>query len=124
MKATANGFLKYKAGELNNMQLVILESPYAGNVEENTSYAQKCMKDSLERGEAPMVSHLLYTQCLNDLDANERQLGISAGLAFKAVINKTVVYSDLGISDGMHIGIKDAIANKREIEYRFIYERD
>lgn len=103
------------------MKLVILESPYAGNVEQNVKYAQECMKDCLIRGEAPMVSHLLYTQCLDDEIPYERQLGIDAGLAFKAVVNKTVVYTDLGISKGMQYGIDDAVKNSREVEYRKLY---
>lgn len=100
------------------MELVILESPYAGGVRTNTEYSRKCMKDCLMRGEAPMVSHLLYTQCLDDTIAEERKLGIEAGLAFKSVVKKTVVYIDLGISKGMQYGIDCAIKNGREIEYR------
>lgn len=102
------------------MKLIILESPYAGNVTFNVEYAKLCMKDALSRNEAPMVSHLLYTQCLDDKDPYERELGIKAGLAFKSVVNKTVVYTDLGISNGMQYGIDDAIKNNREIEYRKI----
>jgi hypothetical protein len=44
------------------MNLVIIESPYAGNVELNVSYARRAVKDSLGRGESPIASHLLYTQ--------------------------------------------------------------
>lgn len=103
----------------NIMKLIILESPYAGDVEKNTEYARKCMRDAiLNHNEAPMVSHLLYTQCLDDLNPIERQIGIDAGLSFKSVINKTVVYTDLGISKGMKYGIDDAIKNGREVEYR------
>ena len=43
------------------MRFVIIESPYAGNVEENEEYARKCLRDCLMRGEAPFASHLLYT---------------------------------------------------------------
>jgi len=102
------------------MQITILESPFAGNVEANTEYARKCMLDSLKRGEAPMVSHLLYTQVLDDTIPNERKLGIDAGLSWRKVAEKTVVYIDLGISNGMQYGIDDAVKNNREIEYRRI----
>lgn len=99
------------------MKLVILESPYAGKtiseIEYNVQYARQCMLDSLKRGEAPMVSHLLYTQCLDDTIPEERNLGIEAGLAFKKIVNKTVVYTDLGISKGMEYGIKSDIDNNR-----------
>ena len=54
------------------MITVILESPYAGDVARYTLYARECMLDSLKRNEASMVSHLLYTQCLNDLIPDER----------------------------------------------------
>ena len=34
------------------MRLVILESPYAGDIERNVAYARACLRDSLLRGEA------------------------------------------------------------------------
>jgi hypothetical protein len=66
------------------MKLVILESPYAGDVETNTTYARACVRDSLSRGEAPLASHLLYTQpgILRDDVPDERQRGMDAGLAW------------------------------------------
>jgi hypothetical protein len=97
--------------------LVILESPYAGNVELNTQYARACMLDSLRRGEAPMVSHLLYTQVLPDV-GEDRKLGIEAGLAWGRMAQKTVVYEDLGISGGMLYGIQNAEHTGRPVEYR------
>lgn len=100
--------------------LVILESPYAGDIDKNIDYARKCMRDSLLRGEYPIASHLLYTQkgILDDLIPEERILGIEAGLAWGRFAEKTVVYTDLGISNGMKYGIENAIKNKRKIEYR------
>lgn len=69
------------------MRLVIIESPYAGPTPEavaaNVAYARACLLDSLRRGEAPIASHLLYTQVLNDLIPEERALGIAAGLAWR-----------------------------------------
>ena len=103
-------------------KLVYLESPYAGNVEKNIKYARLCMKDSLDRGEYPFASHLLYTQenILNDNDPVERTLGIEAGFSFAKLCSKTVIYVDLGISNGMMLGIEDAIKNKRIIEVRYL----
>ena len=101
---------------------VILESPYAGDIEKNIEYARKCVRDSLLRGEAPIASHLLYTQegILNDDIPEERKHGIDAGLAWKHVTQKHVVYTDLGISKGMEYGIRYATDNKIPIEYRSI----
>ena len=102
------------------MRRVILESPYAGDVEANVNYARLCLRDSLSRGEAPIASHLLYTQpnVLRDEVAGERQWGIDAGLAWAAVAEATVVYTDHGISRGMEYGINHAESLGRPIEYR------
>lgn len=99
---------------------VIIESPYAGDVKKNVEYARKCMRDCFDRGEFPFASHLLYTQCLDDAIPNERTLGINAGLEWGKHAEKTVVYTDLGISKGMKYGIENALDNGRLIEYREI----
>lgn len=102
---------------------VVVESPYAGDVERNVAYARDCMKDCLRRGEAPFASHLLYTQdgVLDDTINEERDLGIEAGLTWGDVADKTVVYTDLGITPGMQFGINRAEAMEREVEYRRIW---
>ena len=102
------------------MRRVILESPYAGDVDQNTDYARACMRDCLLRGEAPFASHLLYTQpgVLRDKNNDERQLGIEAGLAWGPVAEATVVYIDHGISAGMRQGIDRAEMEGRPVERR------
>lgn len=85
------------------MKLVIMESPFAGAVQQNVHYARLCLRDCLMRGEAPIASHLLYTQenVLDDLIPAERTLGIAAGLAWRAVAESAVFYVDRGWSSGM-----------------------
>lgn len=102
------------------MKRVVLESPYAGDVEANVAYARRCVRDSLSRGEAPIASHLLYTQAdiLNDADAGERQWGIDAGLEWLEVAEATVVYIDHGVSPGMQRGIEAARGAGVPVEYR------
>jgi hypothetical protein len=102
------------------MKLVILESPYAGDVAANEEYARLCVRDSLSRGEAPIASHLLYTQptILDDTDPDERQWGIDAGLAWKSVAQGSVVYVDRGITAGMKYGIAAAYLAGLSIEMR------
>jgi len=104
------------------MRLVIIESPYAGDVETNVEYARRCVRDSLERGEAPIASHLLYTQpgILDDNIPSERQWGIDAGLAWRKVAEASVVYSDYGISSGMKYGVKAAEESGKKVEWRSI----
>ena len=99
--------------------IVILESPYSGDVEANTQYARRCMKDSIvNHGESPFASHLLYTQCLDDTVPEERKLGMEAGFAWYQVADKCVVYTDRGISRGMEAGIQRAKENSVPVIYR------
>ena len=102
------------------MNRVILESPYAGDVEANLNYLRRCLRNCLMRGEAPFASHGLYTQpgVLNDCDPEERELGIEAGLVWGDCARKTGVYLDQGNSKGMRQGIERAIQENRLVEYR------
>lgn len=102
------------------MKKVILESPFAGDVATNIRYARACVRDSLLRGEAPIASHLLYTQegILDDEVPVERKQGISAGLAWRHVSDGTVVYLDLGLSSGMLYGIEAAKSAGKPVTYR------
>ena len=104
------------------MTLVVIESPYAGDVERNVAYAKACMRDSLERGEAPFASHLLYAQegILDDAVPRERTQGIMAGLAWAQCASLTAVYSDLGLTPGMEQGILSASARGRTITFRHL----
>lgn len=105
------------------MRLVILESPFAGDIERNTLYARQCVADSLKRGEAPLASHLLYTQpgILDDTVAVERALGINAGHAWIHLADLCAVYLDHGMSDGMQKGIDLAEFFNVPIAIRHIY---
>jgi len=110
---------------------VVVESPFAGHgpTDEdiardhafNVRYARKCVLDCLRRGEAPFASHLLYTQVLQDLDPEERTLGIMAGLSWVEVADATVVYEDFGLSPGMKLGIVAAEQVGRVVERRRLF---
>lgn len=102
------------------MKRVFLESPYAGEVEANLTYARACTADCLARGEAPYGSHLIYTQpgILDDTIPEQRAAGITAGQAFLAVCDLSVVYTDRGVSNGMLLGIAAAHRLGVPVEYR------
>lgn len=108
------------------MKRVIIESPYAGDVRRNTSYARKCVRHSLLRGEAPLASHLLYTQpqIFNDNVPEEREAGISAGLSWYEVAELCAVYADYGITEGMKAAMNYAIAHNVRVEIRYILKRN
>lgn len=102
------------------MILVILESPYAGDVEGNIAYARRALSNCLHRGEAPIASHLLYTQpgVLDDDIPAERNLGIEAGLAWRNQASMQVFYTDRGWSRGMLAALIQAVIEKRDFEFR------
>ena len=104
------------------MKKVIIESPYAGNIEQNIKYARACLKDSLNRNEAPLASHLLYTQdgVLDDSIESKRMNGINAGLAWLGVADLHVFYIDYGMSKGMEYARSFSMGSGVQLEFRKI----
>jgi hypothetical protein len=102
------------------MRRVIIESPYGGDVDVNVAYGRRALRDALQRGEAPIVSHLLYDQpaVLNDAIPDERELGSDAADAWLGAAEACVVYTDLGISDRMWRGIEAARQAGVPVEFR------
>jgi len=102
------------------MRLVAVESPYAGAVERNLKYARAAVADCISRGEAPIASHLLFTQpgILKDDVEFERELGIKAGLEWATKADARVAYINFGISSGIKKGILHAKSIGQVVEYR------
>lgn len=102
------------------MRLVVLESPFAGNTDKYTGYARQCLTDCLERGDAPIASHLLFTQpgALDDDKPEERAKGIASGHAWISRADAVVAYTDYGLSSGMMQGVKEAERLSIPVEYR------
>lgn len=119
-----------RTGEVvrKKLRLVVLESPYGadtdGQIRANIDYARMCVRDCLRRGESPIASHLLLTQpnILDDRVPEDRRLGMEAGWAWIAVADMVVVYTDYGISGGMHAGIDQAQTLGVPVEYRALAE--
>lgn len=113
------------------MILVVIESPFGTRpdgsraspeeVERNKVYVQRCLRDSLDRGEAPFASHALYTTCLKDATPAERKTGMQAGFAMGDACQMCAVYEDYGLSPGMYEGIARAESRLYQaIEFRRI----
>ena len=102
------------------MNLVVMESPYAGDIPTNLTYARRCLRDCIARGELPFASHLLYTQCLNDAELKDRELGISLNLKMIALCDYLAVYVDLGQSVGMLQAVHHAASLGKTIHYRYL----
>jgi hypothetical protein len=101
-------------------QIVIIESPYAGDVDLHLRYARAAMRDSIFRNEAPFASHALYTQpgVLRDDMSEERALGMLLADSFRKHAVRVAVYTDLGISKGMQHGIEAANEARIPVVYR------
>jgi len=102
------------------MRLVVMASPYAGDIEGNLEYARLCLRDSLLRGEAPIAGHLLYTQTgvLDDHNISERAHGMAAGHEWIRAADVLIVYTDKGISTGMYEDIEIARQEGVEVVFR------
>lgn len=102
------------------MKKAVLESPFAGKVERNIAYAKLCIRDMLLQGEAPIASHLLFTQpgVLDDNNPEQRKLGIAAGHTWTEAADYVVVYTDFGFSSGMDAGIREAARTDTLILFR------
>lgn len=99
-------------------KLVILESPYGGDVARNKLYLQYCIRDCITRGESPYASHQMLTEALRDTIAEEREQGIQAGFAWHQHCAYGVVYEDFGISSGMARGIEHLTSLNKHVEHR------
>lgn len=109
---------------MTGKRIVVVESPFAGDVPRNLRFLRACLRDCLLRGEAPYASHAIYTQpgILDDGVQSDRDLGMTSGFAFKSVADTTVVYTNLGISPGMQAGIDASLKQGFRYEYRALPE--
>lgn len=98
------------------MLIVCIESPFkpaesevkeyegrysrAELLRQNLVYARLALLNSLLRGEAPLASHLLYTQVWSE-KPELRAGGIMAGIEVHHVCGLVALYTDLGVSTGM-----------------------
>lgn len=105
---------------MTQMIPVILESPFKGQTEANLEYAKKAINDSISRGESPIAFHLLYSEVLDENNPHDNLLLKKLKESWAALVQKTVVYTDRGVSEGMLEGITDATARGRGIDFRNI----
>jgi hypothetical protein len=103
--------------------LVILESPYSGDIQANMDYLDCCMHDCKMRGEGALATHLLYTKTpFYGHAADSPPDGMTAGRVWccklgtegwRKIASKAVFYMDRGMSRGM----QDALTYYRSIDF-------
>lgn len=91
--------------------LCILESPYAGKTsketEQNVEFARNVCRSLIIEGFNPYASHLFFIQILDDLEPEQRSLGIQLGFGW-ARHAKVVVFAlrpGQEMSKGMKLGL-------------------
>lgn len=100
------------------MKLVVIESPYSGDLQTNMQYLYRCMLHSIRRLESPFASHSIYPQFLDDTIPEERRLGIECGFAWLKKADLQAFYTDLGWSPGMIEAYKAGRAMNKAFEIR------
>ena len=82
---------------------VTIESPYAGDVEQNLRYLDACIYDCLKNGLTPYASHKMLTTALHDDTLWQRELGLRAGRAMGCSTDERIFFIDRGWSHGMNL---------------------
>jgi hypothetical protein len=108
-----------------NLLPMVVESPYAGDVERNVKFAENVCRHFVKVGYAPMASHLLYTRFLDDTIPEERELGIEAGLAWArhGTFSAFCIRPDEQFSRGMHIALDRCLAQGRAHKF-FLFSQE
>src|SRR4051812_49131337 len=106
------------------MRRVIIESPFRGKNQaerlRTIGYLNRCLRDSLLRGEAPFASHGLYPGPLDEDRTEERELGIEAAFAWWDQAELIVFYADYGWSNGMVAALKRCPEQGKPYEVRWL----
>lgn len=83
-------------------------------------YGDRCIKDSVQRGESPVASHLFYYDVLNVKNPIERDIGLLSQLTWIPKCDIVVVYVDFGITPAMRVAINVAQLKSKKLEFRTI----
>lgn len=105
--------------------LVVIESPYAGDVERNVAFCRAVCRYAVGQGYSPYASHLIFTQFLDDNIPSERKAGIDAGLAWARHAEQAwfCLRPDEGLSNGMRYALNQHISEGRAVRFfRFTQE--
>lgn len=81
--------------------IILVESPYAGDIQRNSEYARRAMLHVIEQGHTPIVPHLLYPQVLNDSEPLQRERALEMCADLREQADAVWFFVDYGISPGM-----------------------
>ena len=93
--------------QFSRLKLIYVCSPFAGNVEYNTSRAKGYSRYVMSKGFIPLAHHLLLPQFLDDEDKEEREMGLTYALFLLGKCDAIWVFGRK-ITNGMQGEIKRA----------------
>ncbi|MTI95434.1 MAG: DUF4406 domain-containing protein [Firmicutes bacterium] len=119
-EALTNVALEEKAKVKQYRPLVYICSPFAGDIDYNTSRARGYCRFAVSEGCIPLAPHLHYPQFMDDTDKESRELGLFFALILLTKCDTVWVFGSR-ISDGMTREI--AKARRCGIPIRYFNEK-
>ena len=101
---------------------VILEIPTGSEERWSHEYFANVLNDCIKRDEAPLNLDKLFDGILDRANVIHKSILDKMQESWSTIAQKTVVYTDLGITEYMLEGITDATAKGKEVEFRKLYE--
>ena len=98
------------------MKLIVVCSPYRGNVLLNTFKAEEYCRFVYRQGHIPFASHLHNTRFLNDNNPKLRKAGIKLGIEMLKKADELWTFGDT-LSEGMKQEIAAAKRFNKPIKY-------
>ena len=102
------------------MKLIIICSPYSGNILKNTYKAQEYCKYVYRQGHIPFAPHLFFPRFLNEHNREEREVGIQLGIEILKRADELWIFGNT-VTNGMKQEIEAAKKFNKIIKY-FIEE--
>lgn len=110
------------------MKLIYVCSPLAGdiknNIEKAKRYCKEVIQNDLIEQYIPIAPHIYFTQFLDDLKPEDRQLGLKCGLELLKICDELWVYGDHTKSLGMTAEVEWWKNNKKEAPIIWLGEYD
>ena len=105
------------------MKLVIVCSPYQGNILDNTEKAKEYCKYVCRQGHTPFAPHLFFPRFLKENNSDEREAGIRLGIEVLKRADEIWIFGDT-VTEGMKQEIEAAKKFNKTIKYFKEEEQD
>ncbi len=103
------------------MKTAYICSPYSGDIKRNKEYARELTLQAIKDGYAPITPHLYITECLNDNEPTQRDLGLSIAVNLLKKCDAIYIGRKYGVSTGMKTEI--IVAKLLELEEIYVESR-